>query len=57
MLNGQTQSQDDRSLSDMLKQELASWNASALIHYDNAGSEFSSGVWTPFMDSLVFVIS
>lgn len=57
MLNGQTQSQDDRSLSDMLKQELASWNASALIHYDNAGSKFSSGVWTPFMDSLVFVIS
>lgn len=43
MLNGQTQSQDDRSLSDMLKQELASWNASALIHYDNAGSEFSPG--------------
>lgn len=56
MLNGQTQSQNDPSLSDTLKQELASWNASALIHYDNAGSEFSSGDWTPFVDSLVFII-
>lgn len=51
LLNGQTQSQNDT-----LKQELASWNASALIHYDNAGSDFSSGAWTPFVDSLVFII-
>lgn len=43
MLNGQTQSQDATSLSEMLKQELASWNASSLIYYDNAGSEFSPG--------------
>lgn len=56
MLNGQTQSQNDTSLSDTLKQELASWNARALVHYDNAGSQFSSGAWTPFVDSLVFII-
>lgn len=56
MLNGQMQSQNDTSLSDTLKQELASWNASALVHYDNAGSQFSSGAWTPFVDSPVFII-